>query len=145
MEPVIASIADKGNSKVLAYSRGSTVTVYGIVTSEEMKEEAVRALKSQAGVETVEDLIVVNPTFGKKIPTDAELKHSIENALKDLGTEFETLEVTKGEVFISSDLASFREVDQMLATILGIDGVREIKTSTLVNGKPYLSDVTKNY
>lgn len=145
MEPVVASIKDMGNSKISAYSRGNTITAFGIVTDEAMRNKVVEALKIQPGVENVENLIVVNPKFGKDIPTDSELKHSIEAAINGLGLKFESLAVHQGVVSIKSDLSSFREVDQMLATILGVNGVKEIKPSTLVNGKPYLSDVTKNY
>jgi osmotically-inducible protein OsmY len=52
-----------------------------------------------------------------------------------------TVSVRDGVAYLAGDLRNHREVDEILATALMVDGVKDIKSDVTLKGRPYRSGV----
>jgi osmotically-inducible protein OsmY len=136
-----------GNYELSLATSNGRVKILGKVNNLEMKNKALSFLKEE-GVTEVEDLIVIDSEYGVEKFTDEEIKINLEDVVKEFDqnlNKVSKLEVKDGNVFLVGDFQSFRVVDELLAKMRTIKGVKDISTQILVQSKPYLSDVTKNY
>ncbi len=137
-----------GNYDLAASTSNGRLKIYGKVSNPEVKNRLIQILKDQEGIIEIEDSIRIDPDFGIEKFSDQYVKSHVNQVLKELDSsknKISNIEVLKGNVSLSGDFESFRVVDEVLAKIRGVKGVKDLTTDVLVQGKPYLSQVTKNY
>ena len=125
--------------------RNGEVTLSGKVANSAMKEKITAKVKSLEGVKSLVDQVVVDPEFGVEKVSDEEVKNEVLKIEKEMGISINNLSVENGTVQVSGDLSTFQKVDEFLARVRGVKGVRGLKSKMLVNGKDYLSQVTPNF
>jgi osmotically-inducible protein OsmY len=110
------------------------VLLDGEVDSQRSKERVVSAAGIAAAKRIRDELRI------RQAPADDQVAASVRSALKSeypgLASRV-TVEVREGVAYFTGDLSNHREVDELLATTLMIDGVRDVRSDITLRGRPY--------
>jgi osmotically-inducible protein OsmY len=91
-------------------------------------------------------MIIQNVHPATRVP-DAELEQSIRRVLSEeyprLIRDLKVI-VRDGVATIEGKLANHRQVDEVLATILDVEGVADVRSDITINGRPYTRRSTKS-
>lgn len=110
------------------------VLLKGDVDSEQARQRLVSVAKEASG-KHVRDELRLRPAL-----TDEQIASSVRSALKG---EYPSLadrvqvDVKEGIAYLSGDLRNHREVDELLATTLMVEGVKDIRSDLTLGGRPY--------
>jgi osmotically-inducible protein OsmY len=121
-------------------SNPDEVSLRGQVDSEEAHREVIKAAQS-VSKRQVKDNLSIRPR-----PSDQEVSESIARTLKKeypkLARDL-TVDVDDGIARLEGNLANHRQVDQVLASVLMLEGVRDVDSAVTVKGKPYPLEVAE--
>lgn len=110
------------------------VLLEGEVDSQRSRERIVSAAGTAAAKRVRDELRI------RQAPADDQIAAAVRAALKSeypgLASRV-TVEVREGVAYFSGDLSNHREVDELLATSLMIDGVRDVRSDITLRGRPY--------
>lgn len=116
-----------------------TLIISGKTARQDDKDLILKIAREVPGVQVVQDNIVVYPSFGDAVYTDAEVTRNVKEALTRSNTPIPTFSVREGIVYLHGDFASFTQVDKTASVILSTEGVKDLKSDITVNGKDYLT------
>lgn len=123
-----------GRYNVAIHTHRKDVTLRGVVDSEATKERLVASAGSVAKRPIVDELVIEGAR------PDAEIQQSIRRVLEKeyphLAKEV-TVSVKNGVAALKGNVASHREVDKLLSSVLMVDGVTDIQSNVTVHGRPY--------
>jgi osmotically-inducible protein OsmY len=120
------------NVKVL--DRGDVMAIEGEVDSERSKGRILEAASS-ATAKRIRDELRIRPG-----PSDSQIAENVRGALRNDCPQLAgriQVDVRAGVAYLSGDLRSHREVDELLATALMVEGVTDIKSDITLGGRPY--------
>ena len=131
--------------------RQGEVTLSGQVPSEANRQALLNYAKRTEGVRSVNNMLTVRgvsapPQITRKMNvteeslSDQEIVARVEKALRQSGqASLDGLRLTSqaGIVRLEGDLPSHRAVDQALAVVLMVPGVKDVRSDVSVSGKPY--------
>lgn len=113
---------------------GDAVLLQGDVDSERTRSEMVAAAHVAAS-KRVRDELRIRPG-----PSDGQIAEHVRGALRQ---DFPHLadrvqvDVRNGVAYLTGDLRNHREVDELLATTLMVEGVKDINSDLTLGGRPY--------
>jgi osmotically-inducible protein OsmY len=113
---------------------GDAVLLQGDVDSERARNEMVAAANVAAS-KRVRDELRVRPG-----PSDGQIAERVRGALRQDYPQLADrvqVDVRNGVAYLSGDLRNHREVDELLATTLMVEGVRDINSDLTLGGRPY--------
>ncbi|MCB0339458.1 MAG: BON domain-containing protein [Bdellovibrionales bacterium] len=148
IESRISQNTDIRNYDVDIEVRAGYVTLRGSTGTPEERSLVEKIALETEGVEGVENYltikapqkvseVIVTPT---QLPTENEiLARAQESLRRELGSSSNLvkLKIDSGTLIAEGSLASFRDVDRVLANLLMVDGVRDIQSDLTVRGEPY--------
>lgn len=108
--------------------------VEGEVDSEGARERIASVIESTTS-KRVRNELRIRPE-----PTDSQIADRVRMALRQEDPQLaERIQVTvrNSVAYLSGDLRNHREVDQMLAVTLMVDGIADIKSDITLGGRPY--------
>jgi osmotically-inducible protein OsmY len=134
MEEAFRRDVPHGRYNVSVVTDPNRVILRGTVDSQATRERIVSSASSVAK-RTVSDQLVIQ---GAR--SDAEIQESLRRALESeyprLMRELQ-VSVQNGVATVKGKLSNHRQVDEVLASALNIDGVRDVKSEITINGRPY--------
>lgn len=110
------------------------VILQGEVDSESHRQTIVTAAAS-ATSKRIRDELRIRPGQSDE-QVASRLRDSVSREHPALASKVK-IDVRDGIAYVSGDLHSYRQVDQLLATTLMVEGVRDVKSQVTVSGKPY--------
>jgi osmotically-inducible protein OsmY len=116
------------------YNLHEYVLLQGEVDSHGTRERIV-AVARGASAKAVRDEMRIRPA-----PADDQIAASVRSAL---AAEYPglaarvTVDVRDGVAYLSGDVSNHREVDELLATTLMIQGVKDVRSDITLQGRPY--------
>jgi osmotically-inducible protein OsmY len=116
------------------------VLLEGEVDSENTRREMVRVTHAAAS-KPVRDELRVRPA-----PSDSQIAERVKGALRQDYPQLADrvqVEVRNGVAYLSGNLGSHREVDELLSTALMVEGVTDIKSDITLAGRPYATQRLK--
>lgn len=134
MEEAFRRDVPHGRYNVSVVTDRDRVILRGTVDSQTTREQIVSSASSVAK-RTVSDQLVVQ---GAR--SDAEIQESLRRALEN---EYPRLmrdlqvSVQNGVATVEGKLSNHRQVDEVLASALNIEGVRDVRSEVTINGRPY--------
>ncbi len=134
IEEAIRREAQNGRYNVAITTSTEDVTLRGRVDSQKTKERVVAAASSVAKRPIVDRLVV------EAIRSDADVQQSIRRILEEEYPRLAqgvTVSVRNGVASLDGDVASRRDVDKLLASVLMVEGVSDIQSNVRVRGGPY--------
>lgn len=114
--------------------RGDDIVVHGKTDSVETQKDIIRAASSVSKRRIIDEMSI------REGLTDSEITASIK---RTLDREYPTLvkgidvHVKDGVAHLSGNLPSRNDVDKTLATVLMVDGVRDVQSSVKAGGRRY--------
>lgn len=134
MEQAFRRDVPHGRYNVSVVTDPNRVILRGTVDSQATRERIVSSASSVAK-RTVSDQLVIQ---GAR--SDAEIQESLRRALENeyprLMRELQ-ISVQNGVATLEGKLSNHRQVDEVLASALNIEGVRDVKSEITINGRPY--------
>jgi osmotically-inducible protein OsmY len=121
------------------------VVLRGTVDSQATRERLVSSAASVAKRTVSDQLVVQGMSSGAPIP-DGEIEASIRRALaQEYPRLIDELQVAvrDGVATVDGKLANHRQVDEVLATILDVEGVTDVRSRITINGRPYSRGATE--
>jgi osmotically-inducible protein OsmY len=134
MEEAFRRDVPHGRYNVSVVTDPNRVILRGTVDSQATRERIVSSASSVAK-RTVSDQLVI-----QGMRSDAEIQESLRRALEN---EYPRLmrdlkvSVQNGVATVEGKLSNRRQVDEVLAAALNIDGVRDVRSEITINGRPY--------
>jgi len=113
---------------------GEVVLLEGEVDSGRSKEQLIEAASSTSGKRVRDELRI------RQAPSDTQIAENVRSALRSDCPQLASrinVDVRGGVALLSGDLRNHREVDDLLATALMVEGVRDIKSDITLGGRPY--------
>jgi osmotically-inducible protein OsmY len=139
MEEAFRRDVPNGRYNVSVRTEPDRVILRGTVDSQATRERIVSSAGSVAKRTVSDQLIVQSIRPGAHVP-DAELEESIRRALREeyprLMRELQVA-VRDGVATVEGKLSNHRQVDEVLATILDVEGVNDVRSQITINGRPY--------
>jgi osmotically-inducible protein OsmY len=145
MEEAFRRDVPKGRYNVTVVTEPDRVVLRGTADSQETRERLVNSATSVAKRTVSDQMIVQNVSPGVHV-SDSELERTIQRVLREeYPLLIKELHVTvrNGVATIEGKLANHRQVDQVLGTLLDVDGVTDIKSEITINGRLYSRSATK--
>jgi osmotically-inducible protein OsmY len=139
MEEAFRRDVPNARYNVSVFTESDRVILRGTVDSQGTREKIVSSAASVAK-RTVSDQLVVKGVPSGSPLSDAEIEQSIRRALsKEYPRLIKELQVTvrNGEATVEGKLSNHRQVDEVLATILDVEGVENVRSQITINGRPY--------
>lgn len=134
IEEAIRREVQHGRYNVAITTRKEDVTLRGRVDSQATKERVVVATGSVAQRPVIDRLVI------EGVRPDAEVQQSIRRILEEeyphLAKEV-TVSVQNGVASLEGNVASRRDVDKLLSSVLMVEGVSDIQSTVTVSGRPY--------
>ena len=126
--------APHGRYNVAVHTDRKDVTLKGVVDSEDTRQRLVTSAGSVAKRPIIDQLVIEGAR------PDAEVQQAIRRVLEKeyphLAKEV-TVSVKNGVASLEGNVASRRDVDKLLASVLMVDGVTDIISDVTVHGRPY--------
>jgi len=145
MEEAFRRDVPKGRYNVTVVTDPDRVILRGTVDSQATRERLVNSAASVAKRTVSDQMIIQNVPPGVHV-SDSELERTIQRVLREeYPLLIKELHVTvrNGVATIEGKLANHRQVDEVLGTLLDVDGVTDIKSEITINGRPYSRSATK--
>jgi len=145
MEEAFRRDVPKGRYNVSVFTEPDRVILRGAVDSQATRERLVSSAASVAK-RTVSDQMIIQDVRPGGNVTDSELERSIQRVLREeYPVLMKELHVTvrNGVATVEGKLANHRQVDEVLGTILDIDGVKDIRSEITINGRRYSRAATE--
>jgi osmotically-inducible protein OsmY len=123
---------------IQVYDLDEVILLQGEVSSEAEKVKMASVARDVTSRRVRNELKVRVPV------TDDEIALRVSDALsRDYPgvADRVTVSVRDGVAYLAGDLRNHREVDEILATALMVDGVKDIKSDVTLKGRPYRSGV----
>jgi osmotically-inducible protein OsmY len=139
MEEAFRRDVPHGRYHVTILAEPDRVILRGTVDSQATREKIVSSAASVAK-RTISDQMIIQGVRSGAPLTDAELERSIRRVLSDEYPRLmRDLQVTvrEGVATVEGKLADHRQVDQVLATVLDVEGVVDVRSAITINGHPY--------
>ncbi len=139
MEAAFRRDVPNGRYNVSVFTEPDRVILRGTVDSVATRERIVSSAASVAKRTISDQMIIQEVRSGAQIP-DAELESSIQRALsEEYPRLMRELQVTvrDGVATVEGKLANHRQVDEVLASILNVEGVTDVRSQVTINGRPY--------
>lgn len=123
--------------KVTIVDYPDAVVLRGQVDTERSREEILSVARSVSS-RPVRDELRLRPS-----PSDdqiaSELRSTLEREYPQLSNRI-TVDVRDGIAYLSGNMQNHRQVDEILSTVLMLEGVRDIQSDITVAGKPYSAE-----
>lgn len=142
MEEAFHRDVPNGRYNVSVFTEPDRVILRGTVDSQATRERIVSSAASVAKRTVSDQLIIQDVRAGARI-SDAELENSIRRALsEEYPRLMRELRVTvrDGVATVEGKLSNHRQVDEVLASILNVEGVSDVRSHVTINGRPYTRD-----
>jgi osmotically-inducible protein OsmY len=114
---------------------GESTRVSGTVDTEQTKQTVLEVASEVFGRAFTSEVILAKP------PRDEEVliavKREVTHRIPDIGERVTVTKVERGVVSVEGDLTNHLEVDRLLATVVMVPGVTDIKSGLTINGEPY--------
>ncbi len=139
MEEAFRRDVPHGRYNVSVFTEPDRVILRGTVDSQATRERIVSSAASVAKRTISDQLIVQGVSSGTGMP-DATIQEAIHRALtKEYPQLMRELQVTvrDGVATVEGKLANHRQVDEVLASILDVEGVTDVRSQITINGRPY--------
>ena len=110
------------------------ILLEGEVDSDKTRQEMVRVAHG-AAAKPVRDELRIRPAL-----SDSRIAERVRGALQQDYPQLASrvqVEVRNGVAYLSGNLGSHREVDELLSTALMVEGVTDIKSNITLAGRPY--------
>lgn len=120
--------------EVRIYNLPDYVLLQGEVDSNAARERIITVARG-ASAKAVRDEMRIRPA-----PADDQIAASVRSAL---AAEYPglaarvTVDVRDGVAYLSGDVSNHRQVDELLATTLMIQGVKDVRSDITLQGRPY--------
>ena len=145
MEEAFRRDVPNGRYNVSVFTEPDRVILRGTVDSQATRERIVSSAASVAKRTISDQMIVQDIRAGARI-SDAELENSIQRALRsEYPRLMRELQVTvkDGVTTVEGKLSNHRQVDEVLASILNVEGVSDVRSQITINGRPYTRGSTE--
>jgi osmotically-inducible protein OsmY len=121
-------------------SEESGVVLRGEVDTDATRREIYAAAQAATPRRVIDQLTLRPPAPDQEVQT--ALRATLQRQYPDLMRHL-TVEVQGGVARLRGDLASHRQIDQVLATTVMVPGVRDIESAVTVKGVPYPREVRR--
>lgn len=128
-----------GRYNLSVFTEPDRVILRGTVDSQVTRERIVSSAASIAKRTVSDQMIIQGVRSGAPI-SDGEIERSIQRALsEEYPRLMRELQVTvkDGIATVEGKLSSHRQVDEVLALILNVEGVTDVRSQVTINGRPY--------
>jgi len=119
---------------IRATDTGDAIMLEGEVDSEQSRRQILQ-VASSATAKRIREELRIRPG-----PSDSQIAEHLRDALRkdypQLADRIQ-VEVRGGIAYLSGDLRSHREVDELLSTALMVEGVTDIRSDITLGGRPY--------
>ena len=139
MEEAFRRDVPNGRYNVSVFTEPDRVILRGTVDSQATRERIVSSAAAIARRTVSDQMIIQGVRAGARI-SDAELENSIRRALsEEYPRLMKALQVTvrDGVATVEGKLSNHRQVDEVLASILNVEGVSDVRSQITINGRPY--------
>lgn len=110
------------------------ILLEGEVDSESSRSEVLSAAQASTA-KRIRDELRIRPA-----PSDAQIADQVRGALRQSYPQLADrvqVEVRSGVAYLSGNLRSHREVDELLATTLMVEGITDVQSEITLAGRPY--------
>ena len=146
MEEAFRRDVPNGRYNVSVFTEPDRVILRGTVDSQATRERIVSSAASVAKRTVSDQMVIQNIRPGTRAP-DAEVERAIERVLREEYPRLmKELQVTvrDGVATVEGKLANHRQVDEVLGTILDVEGVTDVRSQVTINGRPYTRGSTES-